>query len=547
MSENLSVNQPQIGPDKSQEHADSSENAEKPVVIVGAGPAGLTAAYELLARGRRNVLVLEATSDIGGISKTVQHGDCRIDLGGHRFFSKSDEIMEWWTKVFPVAEDVTGKEDDSVGDNVFLVRNRLSRILFAGKYFSYPVSLSADTLMKLGPCRLVRMAFSYLRAVVRPIRPERSLEDFFINRFGRELYSTFFKDYTEKVWGIGCEKLSADWGAQRVKGLSVARVLLHALGHVKRLFGDSGDVAQKNVETSLIERFLYPKFGPGALWEAVADRIREMGGQILLGTSLEKIVLDESDKRVREVVARDARGELLSIRPSCLISSMPLKALISGIFEGRGIAVPQHVQDIAKGLVYRDFMTVGVLIRADLSGSRKKNSGTQDVGALKDNWIYVQEPGVKMGRIQIFNNWSPWLVGRAGHTLLGLEYFCNEGDELWTMADEDFIRMATEELEQIRFANLDGIAGKVADAFVVRVPKAYPAYLGTYDRTGSLRDWLNSVENLYPVGRNGMHRYNNMDHSMLSALRTVDAIMDKSVDKRDIWLVNAEKEYHESK
>ncbi len=500
-------------------------DTRKHFLIIGAGPAGLTAARELLRQGCTSVTIVEQEAQVGGISKTVHYkGNC-IDLGGHRFFSKTDEIMNWWTAVLPV-EDASRTEER---ENVFLLRHRLSRILYDRKYFSYPVTLSLDTLSKLGCKRLIKIGFSYLHARIRPIQPEQSLEDFFINRFGRELYKTFFRDYTQKVWGIACSKLSADWGAQRVKGLSVSGVLLHAARSLKRkLTRSRSTLAQKDVETSLIEHFLYPKYGPGSLWEEVARDVQAHGARLMLATRVTGLHLDAGGTTVTAISLRTQDGTEETLPCDAVISSMPLRELVAAV---RG-PVPARVAEVAKGLVYRDFMTVGLVLR--------KN---EQLSQLKDNWIYVQEPDVLMGRIQIFNNWSPWLVADRNCLLLGLEYFCTEGDTLWTMQDDDFIRMATSELEKIHLAGADD----VLDAFVVRVPKAYPAYFGSYAHIHVLQDWLNGVHNLYPVGRNGMHRYNNMDHSMLSALRTVDCILRQTLPKKDIWLVNAEKEYHESK
>lgn len=499
----------------------------KRYIVIGAGPAGLTAARSLLAQGCTEVLVIEQEDVAGGISKTVRHNGNRIDLGGHRFFSKSDEVMQWWQSVLPMES-----KDMPLDEEAFLVRHRLSRILYERKFFAYPVTLSMDTLAKLGLVRLVKIAISYALARLYPVRPEKSLEDFFVNRFGRELYQTFFRDYTQKVWGLPCSELSADWGAQRVKGLSVTAVLAHAIkGIAKSLRGSSrSGIAQKDVETSLIEYFLYPKHGPGSLWETVAHDVERMGGTILYKTKVTG--LEYADNRITGVAVTPTAGgksaEETVYPADVVISSMPLQELVADV---RG-SVPEDVLHVARGLAYRDFMTVGLVLRT-----------SERLADLKDNWIYVQEPDVHMGRIQIFNNWSPYLAKDRQTLLLGLEYFCSEGDSFWTMDDRDFIAMAAGELEKIGFARKED----VLEAFVVRVPKAYPAYFGSYERIGVLQKWLNSVQNLYPVGRNGMHRYNNMDHSMLSALRTVDCLAGKSVAKADVWQVNAEKEYHEEK
>lgn len=499
----------------------------KRYIVIGAGPAGLTAAKSLLAQGCTDVLVIEQEDVAGGISKTVCHNGNRIDLGGHRFFSKSDEVMQWWQSVLPMESAAMGQDEEA-----FLVRHRLSRILYERKFFAYPVSLSMDTLVKLGLVRLVKIAISYALARLHPVRPEKSLEDFFVNRFGRELYQTFFRDYTQKVWGLPCSELSADWGAQRVKGLSVTAVLAHAIKSIgKSLRGRSkSGIAQKDVETSLIEYFLYPKHGPGSLWETVARDVERMGGTILYNTKVTG--LEYADNRITSVAvaptAGDKGAEETVYPADVVISSMPLQELVADV---RG-SVPEDVLHVARGLAYRDFMTVGLVLRT-----------SERLADLKDNWIYVQEPDVHMGRIQIFNNWSPYLAKDRQTLLLGLEYFCSEGDRFWTMDDRDFIAMAAGELEKIGLARKDD----VLEAFVVRVPKAYPAYFGSYENIGVLQKWLNSVHNLYPVGRNGMHRYNNMDHSMLSALRTVDCLAGKGVAKADVWQVNAEKEYHEEK
>ena len=497
----------------------------KRYIVIGAGPAGLTAARSLLAQGCTNVLVLEQEDVAGGISKTVCHNGNRIDLGGHRFFSKSDEVMQWWQAVLPMESAVIGQDEEA-----FLVRHRLSRILYERKFFAYPVTLSMDTLAKLGFVRLVKIAFSYTLARLHPVHPEKSLEDFFVNRFGRELYQTFFRDYTQKVWGLPCSELSADWGAQRVKGLSVTAVLAYAIKGIGKRLRKKGksSIAQKDVETSLIEYFLYPKHGPGSLWETVVRDVERMGGTILYNTKVTG--LEYADNRITSVaVAPTAGSDKETVYPAdVVISSMPLQELVADV-QG---SVPEDVLRVARGLAYRDFMTVGLVLRT-----------SERLADLKDNWIYVQEPDVHMGRIQIFNNWSPYLAKDRQTLLLGLEYFCSEGDSFWTMDDRDFIAMAAGELEKIGLARKED----VLEAFVVRVPKAYPAYFGSYERIDVLQKWLNSVRNLYPVGRNGMHRYNNMDHSMLSALRTVDCLAGKGVAKDAVWQVNAEKEYHEEK
>ncbi|MDA9983139.1 NAD(P)/FAD-dependent oxidoreductase, partial [Gammaproteobacteria bacterium] len=407
---------------------------QKTAIIIGAGPAGLTAAYELLKHTDIKPIIFEASDYIGGISKTVNYKNNHIDIGGHRFFSKSDRVMDWWLNILPLQESgldefeisyqnkkatVQGQDgcDPEKTDRVMLVRSRKSRIYFNRKLFDYPVSPSLDTLMKLGIFKSIRIGFSYLRSVVLPIKPERTLEEFFINRFGRELYSTFFQSYTEKVWGIGCQHISSEWGAQRIKGLSISKAILHKL---KSALPGKTDLRQKNTETSLIERFLYPKFGPGQMWEVVAELIEEQGGVLHKKTRVEGLKIKNGGIDQVTVVDTDSE-ETSSYSADYVFSSMPVQNLINAISP----SVDADVKAVADGLVYRDFVTVGLLV----SRMKIKEPGSP-VDMVSDNWIYIQEPDVKLGRLQIFNNWSPYMVADQQNVWLGLEYFCNEGDEL---------------------------------------------------------------------------------------------------------------------
>jgi protoporphyrinogen oxidase len=414
--------------------------------------------------------------------------------------------------------------DPATADDVMLVRSRRSRIYYLRRLFEYPLRLSARTLAGLGAIRTARVGLSYVRARLLPIRDERNLEQFFVNRFGRELYRTFFESYTEKVWGVPCRSISAEWGAQRVKGLSIRRALLHAIGRRFR----RPDIAQKGTETSLIERFLYPKFGPGQMWETCARRVEARGGRILRRRRAERFLRDGD--RITAVVARNLETGAEETHPGdVFFSTMPVKDLVRGI-EG----VPTAVREVAEGLVYRDFITVGLLV----DGLRiRERDGT----SIRDNWIYIQEPEVRVGRLQIFNNWSPWLVRDPSKTWIGLEYFCNEGDDLWRLPDEEMASLAAREL--VRIGILD--SERTLDRAVIRVPKTYPAYFGTYDRFGEVRAWVDRFENLFLVGRNGMHRYNNQDHSMLAAMTAVDNLVAGRTDKSNVWEVNTEPEYHE--
>jgi protoporphyrinogen oxidase len=514
-------------------------------VIVGAGPAGLTAALELQNRADVDCIVLEADGQVGGISKTIEYRGNRMDLGGHRFFSKSDWVMRWWQSILPIAaeagsealeiayqgqrREIVARGGVAVGDGrVMLVRSRLSRIFYRRRFFDYPLKLSWATLRNLGPAYTAAIGASYVRARVAPRRPERTLEDFLINRFGDTLYRTFFKDYTEKVWGVACCEISAEWGAQRIKGLSIGKALVHALA---KPFTRSGDTAQKGTETSLIERFLYPRLGPGQMWEEVARRVQERGGAVRLRQ--EVIAIRRTGPRIDSVEVRDtATGEVYSIPCSYLLSSMPMKHLAEMLQpEDRAVL------DIASALPYRDFMTAGLLVRRMRGG----HAGSAANGMPPDNWIYVQEPDVKLGRIQVFNNWSPALVADPASIWLGLEYFCSEGDALWSLDDGAFLDLASRELAKIGLIDLED----VLDGTVVRLHKAYPAYFGSYSGIGRVRDYLDGFANLFPVGRNGMHRYNNQDHSMLCAKAAVDCILHHSADKSALWSVNAEDEYHE--
>ena len=509
--------------------------SEHPIVIVGAGPAGLTAALELQAAGLRNITVIEADQQVGGISRTVQHHGNRIDIGGHRFFSKSDWVMDWWRGLMPVAtpsDPEAGRElryqgassDVPVGsaretdDGVMLVRSRLSRIYFNKRFFDYPLKLNPDTLLKLGPWKTFTFGLSYVWARINPRRPEASLEDFLVNRFGQKLYRQFFKEYTEKVWGVPCGEISAAWGAQRIKSLSITKAIAHAL---KKLLGLGGKAEQ----TSLIESFLYPKHGPGQMWETAAERFVEQGGTLLMRSRVEGIDLDAG--RVTSVRYRDAQGMEHALPCTHLLSTMPIKDLV----QASAGAWPEAVRAIASNLSYRDFITVGLLYPREAIPRQ-----------LDDNWIYIQEPGVNVGRVQVFNNWSPYMVADPSTLWLGLEFFCKEGDALWSMDDASLKALAHREMVQIGLVRADA----PRDAVVLRVPKAYPGYFGeAYARFDELQAALDAVPNLFLIGRNGMHRYNNQDHSMLTAKEAARQVAAGEVDKSRIWAINVDDEYHE--
>jgi len=423
-------------------------------------------------------------------------------------------------------------KDPQKEDRVMLTRGRLSRIFFLRKFFSYPVSLSYNTIKNLGAARIFKTGLSYAYSMFFK-RKEKSLEDFMINRFGRELYLTFFKDYTHKVWGVEPAQIPADWGAQRIKGLSIIKIFTEAF---KKVFTKKSEkIAQKNIETSLIERFYYPKYGPGHFWETVAEEIKKKGGEIVFGQKVCALATDGAI--VTQVSAKDEKGSIVNYKGDYFISTMPVKELIES-FDKKD----KQTEEIAKGLVYRDFITVGLLMKElEIKNDTKIPSYKSRV---PDLWIYIQERDVKIGRLQIFNNWSPYLVKDYENTVwIGLEYFCTEGDELWSMKEADFIKFASGELEKINIIKKEN----VLDACMVKVPKAYPAYFGTYDNFDAIKMFTDKFENLFLVGRNGMHRYNNMDHSMLTAMTAVENIINGVKTKDNIWEVNTESDYHEEK
>jgi protoporphyrinogen oxidase len=518
-------------------------------IIIGAGPAGLTTAYELVKRTKIKPIILECTDRLGGLACTINYKGNRIDIGGHRFFSKSDRVMDWWLDVMPMQKSenesqsisyhrattsVNAQEDapdPTQTDRVMLVRNRKSRIFFMRKLFDYPLKLNAQTLGNLGMVRTVKVGISYVWSSFFQIKPERTLAEFFTNRFGKELYLTFFKSYTEKVWGVSCNEISAAWGAQRVKGLSLWKAFLH---HVKNLFSSSKDVKQKATETSLIERFLYPKLGPGQMWEIVADEIRNCGGEIIMNTRVSTV--DTQDQRLTAIETVDqVTGERTRLTGDYFFSTMPIKDLVNAFTS----PVPAPIKQIGNGLVYRDFITVGLLVnRLSIS-----DNGTTQGVSVSDNWIYIQEPDVKLGRLQIFNNWSPYLVSDPSKVWLGLEYFCNETDEMWNWGDSVMSKFAGMELEKIGIIK----ASDIIDTTVIHMPKTYPGYFGTYDRFDELRSWFDEFDNLFLIGRNGMHKYNNQDHSMLAAMTAVDNIIAGIRLKDNLWSINTEEEYHEEK
>lgn len=519
--------------------------SKKRAVIIGAGPAGLTAAYELLTKTDIVPIVLEATNDIGGISQTATYKGNRIDMGGHRFFSKSLKVMDWWFNILPVqTTDSSTSADVSVSyqnkstkikvqhksidpdqqDEVMLLRSRLSRIFHQGKFFDYPLSLNLKTISNLGFGTTFKIGMSYMYSQFFKIRPENNLEHFFINRFGRVLYGKFFRDYTEKVWGVPCTEISAEWGAQRIKGLSLYKALTDAF---TKILPSVFKRQNRDTETSLIEQFLYPKYGPGQMWEVVANKIREMGGIVNMNGEVTEINM--SGEYVEKITYLD-KGTNTYKEESAdfFISTMPVKTLIESITP----SPPKNVLKIASGLKYRDFLTVGILMR------QLNTPG----GTIPDNWVYIQEPNIVMGRLQIFNNWSKYMVAQPNETVwIGCEYFSNETDDLYQKDDDDIIELAKSELVQMGLIQ----HSEYLDGVVFRIPKAYPAYFGTYGQFETIRTYSDAIDNLFLVGRNGMHKYNNQDHSMLTAMTAVDLIKNDSKDKNAIWAVNTEDEYHE--
>ncbi len=568
---------------------------QKIAIIAGAGPAGLTAAYELLKHTDVLPVVYESTGAIGGIAQTFNYKNNRIDIGGHRFFSKSDAVMRWWFNILPLqgkpsadtvendhdinyatesiiellcpecaglrTEDLgLRKEDDSQcvdpkskvpspksssglrkrfpapdpeqDDAVMLQRPRLSRIFYRKHFFPYPIGITILVAKKLGFLNTFLIGCSYIKAQTFPLRDETYLDAFYINRFGRRLYKTFFEAYTEKVWGVPCHQIRADWGAQRVKGLSLKRAVSHA---IRDLLSSDFKKSQEERETSLITRFYYPKFGPGQMWEEVTRQVQACGGQVHMHKRISGVHTDNG--RVNAVTVEDVQtGECTRVACDYFFSTMPIKHLI-------GMMTPHPpalVTEVAEGLQYRDFLTVGLLLKK----MHVQERGKQPAATVPDNWIYIQEGGVRVGRVQVFNNWSPYMVADRKNTVwIGLEYFVNEGGDLWVLPDQDMIALGIREMETIGMIRKED----VLDGCVLRMPKAYPSYTGSYTQLHVVREFTQKISNLYLIGRNGMHRYNNQDHSMLTAMLAVDNIVTGRTDNSNLWEVNIDMVYHEEK
>ena len=514
---------------------------KKKVVIIGAGPAGLSTAYELAKSDDFDITVLELEKFVGGISRTAEYKGNRMDIGGHRFFTKVDRVNDLWHEIMPLqgapsiddtllnrkVDLAESGPDPEREDRVMLKRNRISRIYFIKKFFDYPISMKPKTFMNMGFTRTMKAGFGYLGSCFHK-RKENSLEDFYINRFGKPLYQLFFESYTEKLWGVHPSKLSADWGAQRVKGLSLFKAFISA---ITKPFKKKN----KKVETSLIGQFEYPKLGPGQLYTLLAESLVKKGVKIVYGAEVNKIELDENNN-VNKVICKNGN----SYEADYFVSSMPIKDLFIALGEDK---VNKEAYDTAVNLPYRDFITVGLLLDKLKIKNKTKIPTLNDI--VPDTWIYVQERDVTMGRIQLFNNWSPYMVKDPLHTVwMGLEYFCSEGDKMWEQDDESFINMAIDEM--IRMGIIES-KDNVLDATRLRVKKAYPAYFGSYEHFDLIRKELDNIPNLYCIGRNGQHRYNNMDHSMLTGLLAADYIKENRTDKDALWEVNTEKEYHEEK
>lgn len=515
----------------------------KKIAIIGAGPAGLTAAYEILTKSKEyEVIIFEESSQFGGISRTVEYKGNRMDMGGHRFFSKIPEVNKWWNDMMPMQGVAScddqllnrevplekGGPNPNTDDCVMLTRHRVSRIFFNDKFYDYPISLKIETLKNMGLVNTIKVGFSYLASCIHK-RPEDNLANFYINRFGKKLYTMFFEYYTENLWGRNPSEIDASWGAQRVKGLSIRAI-------IRDIFTKVFHVKNRKVETSLIEQFKYPKLGPGQLWEVTAEKCRDLGAQIFMNAKVTKLNKNENNQLTTIYYEKD--GHVLAQAVDCVISSMPVKDLVMGMND-----VPDQPRRIAEGLPYRDYMTLGVLL-PKINLENKTNMKT--VGnIIPDCWVYVQDRRVKMGRFQVYNNWSPYMVSDLQNTIwIGLEYFVTEGDKYWNMSEKEFSDFCVQEMITI---GLISSADCVIDTHMEKVKKAYPAYFDTYNEMDALIDYLNSIDNLYCVGRNGQHRYNNIDHSMVTSFEAVKNILTGQKDKSNIWNVNTEMEYHEEK
>ena len=472
----------------------SEQNQRANTVVIGAGPAGLTAAYELGKRDHKAV-VLEADAVVGGISRTARVGDWRFDIGGHRFFTKVKPVRDLWHEILP--------------DEDFLLRPRMSRIFYRGRFYDYPLR-AFNALRNLGVLEAVRCVLSYLWVRIRPPKDLTTFEGYIASKFGWRLYGIFFKTYTEKVWGVPADQIQADWAAQRVKNLDLLRAIINSLAPRRN---------QKEI-TSLIEEFEYPRHGPGMMWERCHELVEGQGGKVHFHHAVSRI--EHANGVATDVIAETPTGE---VRFPCgnVVSSMPIPRLVQAMDP----APPAEVLAAADGLAFRDFLTVALVV--------------PETAGFPDNWIYIHAPDVEVGRVQNFRSWSPQMVPDSGKTCLGLEYFVSEGDELWTSSDDDLVAVGTAEMERLGLLE----PGVVEQGFVVRMPKAYPMYDAFYrDNVDVLRDWLAAnVANVHPVGRNGMHRYNNQDHSMYTAMLTVENIVDGTT--HDVWEVNVEAEYHE--
>lgn len=464
------------------------------VIIFGAGPSGLAGATKLI-KNNRSVTIFEREKLVGGISKTIEFKGNRFDLGGHRFFTKSKEVNDLW--------------DETLGDD-FLVRPRLSRIYYQNKFFDYPIK-AMNALFGLGIFTSTQVMLSYLVTKIFPHKEEKTFEQWVSNRFGKKLFNIFFKTYTEKLWGIPCDQIQAEWAAQRIKGLSMMSAIKNALFPDK-----SGKIK------TLIDEFKYPKFGPGMMYEKMAENVTTKGAQLFKEHSVVKI--NHDNFTVKSVVVEDATGLEKEFSADHFLSSMPITELVKRLSP----AAPSEVLEASQKLTYRSFITISVILKSQ--------------AAFPDTWIYIHSPEVKMGRIQNFRAWSPFMVPNKDQTALGLEYFCTEGDDFWNMKNDDLLKLGMQELEKIGL----GKQADFVDGFVARVPKAYPVYDATYpENIKIVREYLEKFTNLQPIGRYGMFKYNNMDHSILTGIYAADNILDAS--KKDIWNVNADQEYHEEK